>query len=264
MVENSSHHTSRPLPLRGARNVRDLGGFPFVTEDGARGVTACGVLLRGCALTRLRRSDFRLLESYGLSRVVDLRSGLEVRIWPDPYARSSHPGISYVRVPMMDHLNSNGFQGLLPASMFDSYRDLLDSDAEAFRALFEAIDVPGCSLFHCRVGKDRTGVVAMLLLDAAGVSREDIIADYAATERYMGGFLRLQRVGVSILTRHIVPRCLFEAAPVEMERTLDYLHGRYGGAFRYLVDAAGCPPEQVRRVLGRLRGRAAGTFSPSV
>ena len=38
-------------------------------------------------------------------------------------------------------------------------------------------------LFHCTAGKDRTGVVAMLMLKLAGVSDDDVIRDYHATER---------------------------------------------------------------------------------
>jgi protein-tyrosine phosphatase len=34
-------------------------------------------------------------------------------------------------------------------------------------------------LFHCSHGKDRTGIIAALLLKCAGVSDEDVINDYA-------------------------------------------------------------------------------------
>ena len=140
--------------------------------------------------------------------------------------------------------------------MFAVYRDLLDDGRPGFRALVDALDTaPGCTLFHCRVGKDRTGVIAMLLLDLAGVSEAEIVADYAVSERYMGGFLRLQRVGASILTRRVVPKCLFEAAPHEMERTYAYLYERYGGARRYLTEAVGCQPAAVERLARRLQGR---------
>ena len=247
-------HTSQPLPLKGARNVRDLGGFSYTDEAGRTGRTASHGFLRSGALTRLRKADIAYLRDYGLTRVIDVRSNFELRIWPDPFAKRPQPGVDYVHVPMMDQLNSNGFQGLLPESMFASYRDLLDNDAEGFRHLMEALDVPGCVLFHCRVGKDRTGVIAMLLLELAGVDRASIVADYAATQQYMGGFLRLQRYGVSIVVRRRVPRCLFEADPSEMERTIDYLHERYGGARAYLRETAGCPEELVNRIAARLRG----------
>ena len=249
-------HTSEPLPLRGAHNVRDLGGYSYVASDGARGVTASHVYLRSGSLTRLTRHDRAVLRSYGLTRVIDVRSNLELKVFPDPYRRRPEPGVDYLHIPMMDQLNSNGFQGLLPESMFAVYRDLLDDGQPGFRALVDALDTaPGCTLFHCRVGKDRTGVIAMLLLDLAGVSEAEIVADYAVSERYMGGFLRLQRVGASILTRRIVPKCLFEAAPHEMERTYAYLYERYGGARRYLTETVGCQPAAVERLARRLQGR---------
>lgn len=249
-------HTSEPLPLRGAHNVRDLGGYSYVASDGVRGVTASHVYLRSGSLTRLTRHDRAVLRAYGLTRVIDVRSNLELKVFPDPYRRRPEPGVDYLHIPMMDQLNSNGFQGLLPESMFAVYRDLLDDGQPGFRALVDALDTaPGCTLFHCRVGKDRTGVIAMLLLDLAGVSEAEIVADYAVSERYMGGFLRLQRVGASILTRRIVPKCLFEAAPHEMERTYAYLYERYGGARRYLTEAVGCQPTAVERLARRLQGR---------
>lgn len=247
--------TSKALPLAGARNVRDLGGYPFVDEQGNSGETAARVFLRSGALTRLRRRDFDYLAAYGLRRVIDVRSNFELKIWPDPFAKRPYPGIDYIHIPMMDQLNSNGFQGLLPESMFAVYRDLLDEGADGFRRACQAFDAPGCSLFHCRVGKDRTGVIAMLLLEAAGVPDDCIIADYAATERYMGRFLHVQRIGVSLLVRKKVPRCLFEALPVEMERTLAYLREHYGNARRYLIEAAGCDEALVDRLVDRLRGR---------
>jgi protein-tyrosine phosphatase len=39
-------------------------------------------------------------------------------------------------------------------------------------------------LFHCSAGKDRTGLGAALILTALGVSREQILADYVATDRF--------------------------------------------------------------------------------
>lgn len=249
---------STQLPLKGARNVRDLGGYPFTREDGSRGATARGVFLRSGTLGGLRRSDREALRAYGVRRIIDLRSPFELRHWPDPYARHPQAGIRYISIPMLDQLNSSGFGGTLPSCMFDVYRDLLDDDPEDIKQVFEALDGPGCALFHCRAGKDRTGVIAMLLLGLAGVDDAHIIADYAATQRYMGHGLRAQRIGVTILLRRRVPRCLFESAPVEMERTLAHLHERYGSARGYLLRHAGCSPELLDRITGRLRGDIPG------
>ena len=40
---------------------------------------------------------------------------------------------------------------------------------------------PGATLVHCGAGKDRTGVTVAMLLDAVGVERSAVVADYAAT-----------------------------------------------------------------------------------
>ena len=125
---------------------------------------------------------------------------------------ASQSGVGYVHIPMLDQLNSSGFRGALPECMFDVYRDLLDDSASSIRRVFEALDTDGCALFHCRAGKDRTGVIAMLLLGLAGVSDDDIVADYVATQRYMGHGLGIQRAAASIAILKPVPRCLFEAA----------------------------------------------------
>ncbi len=168
--------------------------------------------------------------------------------------------MTYVHVQMLDQLNSGKFRDALPDRMstvykglldnhassirrvMESIKGLLDNHASSIRRVMESIDAfgqDGCTLFHCRAGKDRTGVVAMLLLGLAGVSDEDIVADYAATQRYLGRGLRAQRVAVSALLCRRAPRCLFEAIPAEMELTLEHLHERYGTVREYLEGHAG-------------------------
>ena len=244
---------ARPLPLKGVRNLRDLGGYPFTRPDGSTGVTASHAFLRGPALGGLKRADMAYLRRYGLRRVIDVRSNFELRYWPDPYRRR-HDGVTYTHIPLMDQLNSSGFMGTLPDCMFDVYRDLLDESAPSLGAVMAALDGEGCALFHCRAGKDRTGVIAMLLLELAGVDAEHIVADYAATEGYMGWSLRAQAAVVTFVLRKRIPRCLFESAPIEMERTLAHLHGRYGSARAYLLGPACCSEELVDRLAARLRG----------
>lgn len=249
--------TIRTLPLRGARNVRDLGGYSFTAEDGRTGLTEYGVFLRGDALGGLRAADCTALAELGLRRVIDVRSTFELRHWPDPYApegRAARPDVAYIHIPMLDQLNSAGLRGKIPQRMSDVYLDLLDNDAQSLRRVFEALDGPGCSLFHCRAGKDRTGVIAMLLLGLAGVDDALIVDDYAATGEYMSASMHAQRVLVAVFLRRRVPRSLFVAQPAEMERTLDHLHERYGTARSYLQEYADCAPELLDRLAARLQG----------
>lgn len=178
------------LALARVRNVRDLGGYTYRAEDGSQGETAFGVFLRGPSLRRLGSRDFEVLRGYGqgLKCVVDLRSDFEARHWPDPYA-NGRDGVTYVHIPMLDRLHAKGIRDAIPDRMSTVYKSLLDNDAQSIHGVMEAIDrygSGGCTLFHCRVGKDRTGVIAMLLLGLAGVSDADILEDFAATQRYIG------------------------------------------------------------------------------
>jgi protein-tyrosine phosphatase len=84
-------------------------------------------------------------------------------------------------------------------------------------------------VFHCTAGKDRTGVIAALLLNLCGVSVEDIITDDAFTYELMRPFFdtmveNARKAGI-VISGH-----LFRSDPAFMREFLDYLRGTYGGA----------------------------------
>lgn len=230
------------------------GGYPYTTPTGLQGVTAFGEFVRAGSLRGICREDIEFLCQYGVRRIIDLRSPFELKFQPDGFSRGRRREFAYISVPMLDQLNSSGFGGTLPRCMSDVYIQLMDEDHEDIRHVMEALDGEGCSLFHCRAGKDRTGVIAMLLLGLAGVDDEHIVADYAATQRYMGRGLRAQRLALTVVLRRRVPRCLFESDPAEMRRALAHLHATYGDAWTYLRDYATCSNELLDRLTARLRG----------
>ena len=249
---------SEPLQLRGVRSARDLGGYPFTDAHGGSGRTVKGVFIRAGSLFFLTRSDAQLLEAYGVTRIIDLRSPFELRLLKDPVCRGRYPGVDYVSVPMMDQINSRGISGQVPDRMSDVYCSILDDDAESIRQVFLALDDEGCVLFHCRAGKDRTGVIAMLLLKLAGVDDRTVVADYAVSDRYAGRTWNLQRIGLRIIARRPVG-ALFESAPEEMERTLSHLHREYGSARAYLEGAAEVPTAVLDRIVERFTRVATGS-----
>lgn len=216
------------LPLEGARNVRDLGGYP--TQDGT--VTRRGVFLRGDSTAGLTDGDVALLKEKGVTLVIDMRSGLETG--KEPSRLRGEEGIRYENIVLFDGVQSSAFQGKLPEDMGGLYVHLLDTCRETYRGLFQLLARnQGASLFHCTAGKDRTGVVAMLLLQLAGVEDRIIVDDYAETERYMGPVLQkklewLRAEGID------VPEAVLRALPQSMEKTLGHLYQTYGGAYEYL------------------------------
>jgi protein-tyrosine phosphatase len=94
------------------------------------------------------------------------------------------------------------------------------------------------ALFHCAAGKDRTGVLAALVLDAVGVERDAIVADFALTNE------RLERIGARLrrfptyanYTQRLATRDM-GADPQTMIDVLAALDADHGGAAGWLLSA---------------------------
>ncbi|MCD8379306.1 MAG: tyrosine-protein phosphatase [Lachnospiraceae bacterium] len=236
---------SEPLRLDGAKNIRDMGGYP--TKDG---VTARGAFLRADGLQELTDRDIETLEQYGVRRVIDLRSDMEVKYMPDRVGK-----MEYFHVGMLDQMNSEGFQGTGPESMFALYQALLDHSAEKIGEVMHLMAEvkEGASLFHCTAGKDRTGVIAMLLLELAGVPEKYIVADYSVTEKYMKVVFARQKEQAAANGIEIKDYML-RSKPEDMQNTLDYFHNRYTDAETYLLRNCGCNKEETAFLKLRLMG----------
>jgi protein-tyrosine phosphatase len=161
----------RELPWDGCVNARDLGGL---------GRTRPGALVRMEAPARLTAAGWAAAWAYGVRTVVDLRDPGEVRSAPDRARRPA--GITTVPVPQdpagtpfyahwskVDSLSSPLY---FPAMLAEYPRPVV----AAVRAIAAA--APGCVLFHCAGGKDRTGLLALVLLTLTGATTEEIVADY--------------------------------------------------------------------------------------
>lgn len=176
----------RELRWDGCVNVRDLGGLP--TPDGP---TAFGAFVRSDNARRLTDDGWRAAWEYGIRTVVDLRSDPECSA--DPPDR---PGFAHVRLSLFDTFDSDmdyrarvqeRIAGLDAAGRYRAlYRQALDVDAaQVARALAVLADAEGGVLVHCLGGKDRTGLLAALVLGLAGVPIEAVDDDYVLSETYL-------------------------------------------------------------------------------
>lgn len=166
---------SRVLAWEGCVNVRDLGGLP--TEDGDE--TRRGSIVRSDDPGRLTEAGWAALREHGIRTVVDLRAAQELGGAPSR--------LPVVRVALMGE-EDGAYLAELAArgvTFADWYLDTLERHAEPVRRALAAVAdaPPGGVLVHCVGGKDRTGILAALLLRLAGVAPEDVADDYAATER---------------------------------------------------------------------------------
>ncbi len=176
--------TTRHVDFEACFNFRDLGGYPTVDERHLR----WGTVYRSDTLHRLTVADVEVFRALGLRTVVDLRSSTEI----DQYGRLgiSEAGLTWHNVPMLDNLQlspRDPSELVLPleeSSPGEGYvriaEEFAPSVAETFRILAGEDALP--AVFHCTSGKDRTGIVAALMLDVLGVPDETIASDYCLTE----------------------------------------------------------------------------------
>ncbi len=172
----TSSGDDRRIRLPGTTNLRDLGGYPAAGGGTVRWRT----LLRSDALHRLDDSGRAVLAGLGLRTVIDLRTGEEVKATPSALDGT---GAQTFHVPMFDA----GAIGRLPPELAAIYRYMIDdcgtAIAEAVGRLCAGHALPG--LIHCTAGKDRTGLVAAVVLEVIGVPDEIIAADYALSDAYL-------------------------------------------------------------------------------
>jgi protein-tyrosine phosphatase len=168
-------------------NLRDLGGVR--TTDG--NAVRRGQVYRSAALTDLAGAPLDNVRALGIRTIVDLRRNAERQACPTPWeamgcAEYWSRDYDYSDADHRERMRRPDFTAAdARASMLALYAELPYEQAESYSRLFRAIaDGEGPVLFHCAVGKDRTGVAAALILTAAGVSREHVIADYVATEAF--------------------------------------------------------------------------------
>jgi protein-tyrosine phosphatase len=233
------------LSVTGAYNLRDLGGYP---APGGRSV-CYGRFLRSDSLHDLTSSDVDLLLDYGVRTVIDLREKEEAAL--EPGRLHGIPGVTVHEVPILAAL-APALGGSLPANLADTYLLCTRHCTSALRTVFQLMGnaAGGAILFHCAVGKDRTGIVAALLLELAGVPREAILEDYAASGVFLKPLVeRLVRQYARDPSTGVHPDFLI-CDPRNMERLLESLDREHGGAEAYLR-TVGVPGE----VLSRLRER---------
>lgn len=176
--------TQRVIELEGGRNFRDLGGY--AGADG--GVVKWGRLFRSGSMAHLTAADFARLNGLGIAVVCDFRSShereSEPTVWqggtPTMIARDHEMSGSHIRAALKDPDRS---PQTMRQAMRRFYFDIAFDQAPVYRRMFaEMLQGQTPLVFNCSAGKDRTGIAAALILTVLGVSRADILADYALSE----------------------------------------------------------------------------------
>ncbi|MDR1344011.1 MAG: tyrosine-protein phosphatase [Tannerellaceae bacterium] len=173
---------SRLLLMDSVQNFRDMGGYISARGKSIR----WGKVFRSGAISRISDKDRSRLDRLKIKTIIDLRSKQEVRDMPVDY-----PKAEVINIPIISDAN-NIFSLIMEGKvrkgdgllfMQDLYLQYITANepafAEALNLFLDEDNYP--ILFNCSMGKDRSGILAALLLAALDMPEEIIFSDYMAT-----------------------------------------------------------------------------------
>lgn len=195
---------SRTVLATHVENARDLGGVAL--QEGAK--VAPGLLFRGPPLAQLSEEGCAAVSALGLRSVIDLRVSSEVSLLQDDPCVLSEAQLVAAPLPVPYNVSAADYIAVL-----DSDESML----RVFETLGEEARYP--VYFHCTWGRDRTGILAAVVLLALGASPEAVMADYLVSDETVGAY------------------------PASLQATLDEIAAR-GGIDAYLA-ALGVPSQQL-------------------
>lgn len=258
------------LELSPPVNLRDLGGISI-----ADGVLRTGLAIRTDDLAYVTEEVAMGLVADNLTAIIDLRSPLEVSatgrgpLAHYPVAYHHLPLIANVGASMAANSSANGDpavpgEPLVPddfghEAMGAMYVRMVE---EAAPQLVSALNIialtPGATAFHCAAGRDRTGVLAAMLLLALGANDDAIVTDYARTGENMPAIMARTRPVMGAMWRalgfdaesHDTSALLDGAMDVSMRMLLAQLRERHGDALAPLR-AVGLSEDTIARLRRR-------------
>lgn len=241
---------TRHIEFERLHNFRDLGGYR--TEDGS--TVVWGALYRADSLGKLAGADWERFLELDVRTVIDLRYPWEIEAKgrvPEPerftYANHSIEHRPYEQAGIDPDTDPWRY-------LADRFAEVAEDGVAEIRGAIELLaEGPGPAVFHCASGKDRTGLIAALVLTLLGVDEEQILADFALTE------LATARLAADWHAAH-PGRTLrwpsYGRAPAEVLRlTLADLATRYGSVHAYLADEVGITPATTERLRERFLTR---------
>jgi protein tyrosine/serine phosphatase len=162
-------------------NARDLGGLRSVSGE----QTASRQVVRADNLNKLAPAGVAALVAYGVRTVIDLRDPFELEKFPNPLAAAPPSGVVFLSAPLISAAEWEAIKD--PARAAERYvLTATLSHHNIARAIAAVSDAgAGGVVIHCHAGKERTGIVAALLLSLAGVPEAVVADDWTSSDAYL-------------------------------------------------------------------------------
>ena len=229
----------RHINFHGAFNFRDLGNY--LVKDTYR--IRSRWIFRSDELHHMTEADLAYFyDNLGIRTIVDLRQPKSIeqgKVIP----LETYP-VQFFNVPVPITPDRVYGDGNHSRSLADGYLmclqqdDVQESILEALNTIGEATSKP--VVFHCSLGKDRTGVIGALLLGILGVSDADIITDYTLSEGFaMKVVSRASRDPKIAKWASTAPPQLFKASSKTMQQVLLDLNNQYGSVRNFILSIGG-------------------------
>ncbi|KAJ6539696.1 protein-tyrosine phosphatase-like protein [Mycena capillaripes] len=233
------------VKIDGVINVRDLGNLASHLYPNL--VTKPRYLYRSAELSGITEEGKAQFKELGITQVFDLRSDTEIAKYNTPTPELKGVKISHVPVFKKDdyspEMMAKRYQlyasGKTEAFM-ELYSQILDHGGPSFGTILRHVrDKPNepC-IFHCTAGKDRTGIIAAILLKLAGVSNDVIANDYALTRigREPARAMIIERLSKEPLfaSNNEAALNMFTCRDITMSAFLDLLDAKYSGVEDYV------------------------------
>ena len=203
--------------LKTTQNTRDLGGYR--TCEGT--LTRYESILRSDVQNYPNEEDFAYLISKNITTIIDMRGQKDVDRKPSGFVGRN--GFEYYNFQIVEGSGVPESVEAVPVSYMGIAK------AKAMPEVFMCIaNAKTGVMFNCTAGKDRTGVVAALLLLHAGVSDKDIIENYVLTKEYGKERLELVHKNFPEVNMNIVTPC-----KMFMEEFLRLFREEYGDTSTY-------------------------------
>lgn len=241
MMKNAKLNWVR-LPIDSLENCRELGGYS--TKFGQQ--TKWHAFLRSSEMSKLSQEDIVFLKEYGVKTVIDLRGEDEIETHKNPLAEEDF--CEYHNIPYITERVSDITLSSYEISMGDFYVDLLNQN-NSMKRIFDVIDQAeeGCIIFHCQAGKDRTGILAMLLLGLVGVEKKDTVSNYEVTYTNLESIHQIERLNGNIPKEYLYSNRDY------ILRAYEYILNTYQSVDQYLM-AKDVEQDVIDRVKRRFLG----------
>lgn len=205
--------------LESIGNMRDIGGYTIGNKK-----VKCGKLIRSNLPDNMTDEDISVLKAMGINTVIDLRTKEEIEKANSVFEKN--PAFKLL------HYKING-GGEIPTKSEDvplSYMRMLEGKESIYQIFKEIEKANDGIIYFCNAGKDRTGVITALILMTLGAKKEDIISDYALSQRHLEKILNcfVKNSENEQIREIVTPKAEY------MEKFLDQFYEKYGDINQYL------------------------------